>query len=64
MPSTSRPRGVTGAGATDALGQAITASMPGTDTSIIILGMTALPLSTGTGTATDFNAGLTAAILR
>src|ERR1039458_5351912 len=56
---------VTGAGGTDALGRAITASMPGTDTSTIILGMTALTLTptTPAGTDTDFSAGLTPALI-
>ncbi len=65
-PSTPGPRGVIGAGATDALGQAITVSMPGTDTSTIILGMTALTLTptTGAGTGTDFSAVLAPTILR
>ena len=58
--------GLLEAGATDAHGQVITASTPGTDTSTIILGMTGLTLTptTRAGTGTDFNTGLTPAILR
>ena len=56
---TSGPRGGTGTGATDVLGQAITASTPGTDTSTIILGMAALAPTTRAGTETNFNTRLT-----
>lgn len=52
MPSTSELRGITGTGATDALGQAITAFMHGMATCSIILGMTAITLTVTTCTAT------------
>ena len=48
-------RRVIGIGATDALGPGTIASMPGTDTSTIILGMTALTrITTRNGTGTSF----------